>query len=62
MGSTVIGDTLEIDSVRLTESLRWEFDSIGDLAEWQANTNTTLIATNPGTLRLNANQIGRAHV
>ena len=52
------GDSVEVDSIRLTESLRWEFESTGDLAEWQPNANTTLFATNVGTLRMNANASG----
>ena len=35
--STAIGDTVELDSIRLTESLRWEFDTAGDLAGWSGN-------------------------
>ena len=42
-----IGDSVEVDSIRLTESLRWEFDTVGDLGEWSGNANTTLLATNP---------------
>ena len=53
-----VGDSVEVDSVRLTESLRWEFETAGDFAEWSANANTTLLATNPGTLRMNANAVG----
>lgn len=55
---TAIGDSIEVDSIRLTESMRWEFDSTGDLAEWQGNANTTLLATNAGFLRLNAGGVG----
>ncbi len=40
--STNIGNTVEVDSIRLTESMRWNFDSSGDLSEWQGNANTVL--------------------
>ena len=55
---TAIGDSVEIDYIRLTESLNWEFSTAGDLAEWSGNANTTLIATNAGTLRLKASASG----
>ncbi len=51
--NTNIGNTVEVDSIRLTESLRWNFDSNGDLSEWQGNANTTLTATN-GLLKMQA--------
>lgn len=51
-------DSVEVDSVRLTEALRWEFETAGDFAEWSASANTTLLATNPGTLRMNASAVG----
>ena len=60
MAGMSVGDALEIDSVRLTESLRWEFDTVGDTAEWSGSANTTMLATNAGTLRLNANAVGTA--
>ena len=56
--STAIGDTVEVDYIRLTESMKWEFDSTGDVSEWAGNPNTTLLATNTGTLRLRAAGVG----
>lgn len=55
---TAIGDAVEVDYIRLTESMKWEFDSVGDVSEWAGNANTTLVATNAGTLRLRANGVG----
>lgn len=51
--STNIGNTVEVDSIRLTESLRWNFDSNADLSEWQGNPNTALSATS-GVLKMQA--------
>ncbi len=51
--STNVGNTVEIDSIRLTESMRWEFDSGADLAEWQGNANTALSSTG-GLLKMQA--------
>ncbi len=55
--STNIGNTVEVDSIRLTESMRWEFDSGADLAEWQGNANTTLSATG-GLVKMQASASG----
>lgn len=51
--STNIGNTVEVDSIRLTESLSWNFDSSGDLSEWQGNANTSLSAS-AGLLKMQA--------
>ena len=51
--ATNIGNTVEVDSIRLTESLRWEFDGAADLAEWQGNANTALSSTG-GLLKMQA--------
>jgi hypothetical protein len=53
-----IGDSVEVDYIRLTESMNWEFNSVGDLGEWQGNANTTLLATNAGTLIMKGAAIG----
>lgn len=58
LAGMAIGEVVEVDSIRLTEALRWEFDTVGDTAEWAGNANTTVIATNAGTIRLNANGVG----
>ena len=42
---------LEIDSIRLTESLNWEFDGAGNFAEWVAGANTAISNTGSGVLR-----------
>jgi len=49
--ATSIGDSIEIDSIRITESMQWNFDSASDLAEWTAAANTTLSNTGGGVLR-----------
>ncbi len=56
--STAIGDAVEVDYIRLTEAMNWEFNSLGDVAEWAGNANTTLLATNLGYLRLRATVAG----
>ncbi len=58
LAGMAIGDVVEVDSIRLSESLRWEFDTVGDLSEWGGNANTTILATNAGTIRLNAGAAG----
>jgi len=51
---TNIGDVLEIDSIRLTESMKWEFNNSGDFAEWVPNSNTTLSNAGSGLLKMQA--------
>jgi hypothetical protein len=54
INGTNVGDIVEIDSIRLTESMNWEFNSIGDFAEWEPNVNTTLSNTGSGLLKMTA--------
>lgn len=54
---TNIGNTVEVDFIRLTESLRWNFDSNADLSEWQGNANTAL-SSNAGLLKMQASGSG----
>jgi hypothetical protein len=56
--STAIGESIEIDSIRLTEFFDWNFSSAGDLAEWQGNARTMLNAGSPGLLRLESTASG----
>ena len=55
---TNIGDVLEIDSIRLTESMNWDFNSTGDFAEWTAAPNTTISNTGGGVIKTQANALG----
>ena len=57
IGGVAVGEMLEIESVRLTESLAWEFTSPGDFAEWQAQSPTTFAAPG-GTMQLTAAAAG----
>jgi len=52
--STNIGDSIEIDSIRITESMQWNFDAANDRAEWTAAANTTLSNTGTGVLKTTA--------
>lgn len=51
---TNTGDILEVDSIRLTESLCWEFNDSNDFAEWVPHANTTLSNTGNGLLKMDA--------
>jgi hypothetical protein len=53
MPGTSVGDTIEVDYIRVSESLNWGFDSVGDLQEWIPSTNTNLV-TNGGTITMTA--------
>ncbi|TAG08965.1 MAG: right-handed parallel beta-helix repeat-containing protein [Verrucomicrobia bacterium] len=52
--STNIGDSIEIDYIRVTESMKWNFDEASDLGEWNQAANTTLTNTGTGVLRMAA--------
>ncbi len=49
--NTNIGDTIEVDSIRITESMQWNFDTANDLSEWTAASNATLNNVSGGALK-----------